>query len=175
MNTFGGNLKMSKEVVTKKNMNGIPIFQHKVHARCEYAGNSRVKDRKRERTDSKLVDSLVLWPGPRYHTLMHLGSCLQLACLWRVTGTLIQTQNNESLPLPPKAQAQLGAYAPTRTSTVGFGKSHVQSGDPFWPLPTSLVRADVSTKEHNLWYAGPVEVREAHCVMKHSEQCPIAN
>ena len=137
MNTFGGNLKMSKEVVTKKNMNGIPIFQHKVHARCEYAGNSRVKDRKRERTDSKLLDSLVLWPGPRYHTLMHLGSCLQLGCLWRVTGNLTATLSNES---PPKAQVQLGAYAPARTSAVGFGNRHVKS-DPFWPLPTAQVRA----------------------------------
>ena len=62
LNTFGENLKMSKEVISKKKADGSATFIHRVHARCAYSGNSRFtkEARQRERQDSKLVDSFVL-------------------------------------------------------------------------------------------------------------------
>ena len=59
-NTFGS-LKFTKEVIKRANKAGegnTPLFFHRVHARCEYAGTSRVKANKRARTrESKMVDS----------------------------------------------------------------------------------------------------------------------
>ena len=138
------------------------LRQQPFHEGCAPAGASRLET-------GRLICTTVT---VQCTTHLCLGSCLQLGCLWRVTGILIE---NESLPVPPKAQTQLGAYAPARTAAAGFGKRHLKTDDPFWPLPTSFVRADVSKKDHNLWHAGPVEVREAQCVMKHSEQCELAN